>query len=484
MKNITTYSARRSIIFVWLTVLLMLASAVTRIMWLSKTDESGLFFAVVFAVLPLAANLLIALRLPLRGEKYFYVTVRPVICITICFFVRIFRVSVNIQRSGWPFIFVIIAAMLCAFQGFLYYRTFSGSVKTKLWVLLLYVIGIAAAPADPAARAIVPAAFEYGEFEVLSDIAMALGIITTILSARKLPEPKEGEPYRFRYGDRLDGRLVRGGIPLDKVSPYIMVNRNGASNMLKDSIDVSAMERYVHKKRREGLKHFGITHVIIAAYMRTCAEYPALMRFLSGQKVYQRMKVTMKMVVKKELKVGAPETIISVDLLPSDTADDVYRKFNEQMQIANASDDLDSGFDNLAQLLNYIPGLVLKFVVWLLKTLDYFGLLPKELTDLSPFHGSLFITSMGSLGIPPIYHHLYDFGNIPVFIAFGAKRTEYSVDSEGNVVRNKYLDYSGVTDERIVDGQYYASAFKKLRSLMIHPESLDLPPEVVKEDIY
>jgi hypothetical protein len=254
--------------------------------------------------------------------------------------------------------------------------------------------------------------------------------------------------------------------------------------MLKDSIDVAAMERYVHKKRREGLKHFGITHVIIAAYMRTCAEYPALMRFLSGQKVYQRMKVTMKMVVKKELKVGAPETIISVDLLPSDTADDVYRKFNEQMQIANASDDLDSGFDNLAQLLNYIPGLVLKFVVWLLKTLDYFGLLPKELTDLSPFHGSLFITSMGSLGIPPIYHHLYDFGNIPVFIAFGAKRTEYSVDSEGNVVRNKYLDYSGVTDERIVDGQYYASAFKKLRSLMIHPESLDLPPEVVKEDIY
>ena len=45
-------------------------------------------------------------------------------------------------------------------------------------------------------------------------------------------------------------------------------------------------------------------------------------------------------------------------------------------------------------------------------------LVPKELTDLSPFHGSIFITSMGSLGIPPIYHHLYDFGNIPVFVAF------------------------------------------------------------------
>ena len=91
---------------------------------------------------------------------------------------------------------------------------------------------------------------------------------------------------------------------------------------------------------------------------------------------------------------------------------------------------------------------------------------------------------MGSLGIPPIYHHLYDFGNIPVFMAFGAKRTVYELNAEGVVEKKKYLDYSAVTDERIVDGLYYASAFKKIRSCMQHPEQLDLPPEVVKEDIY
>ena len=50
---------------------------------------------------------------------------------------------------------------------------------------------------------------------------------------------------------------------------------------------------------------------------------------------------------------------------------------------------------------------------------DYFGWLPKWLTDLSPFHGSMIITSMGSLGIGPIYHHLYDFGNVPLFVAIG-----------------------------------------------------------------
>ena len=107
-----------------------------------------------------------------------------------------------------------------------------------------------------------------------------------------------------------------------------------------------------------------------------------------------------------------------------------------------------------------------------------------ELLALSPFHGSVFLTSLGSLGIPPIYHHLYDFGNIPVFIAFGAKRTEREVDSEGGTERRKYLDYKVSIDERIVDGQYFAACFKKIRSVMLHPEQLDFPPETVKEDIY
>ena len=71
-----------------------------------------------------------------------------------------------------------------------------------------------------------------------------------------------------------------------------------------------------------------------------------------------------------------------------------------------------------------------------------------------------------------------------VFMAFGAKRTVYELNAEGVVEKKKYLDYSAVTDERIVDGLYYASAFKKIRSCMQHPEQLDLPPEVVKEDIY
>jgi hypothetical protein len=90
---------------------------------------------------------------------------------------------------------------------------------------------------------------------------------------------------------------------------------------------------------------------------------------------------------------------------------------------------------------------------------------------------------MGSLGIPPIFHHLYDFGNIPVFMSYGAKYVEHTINAEGEVEKHKYIDFTVTCDERICDGHYYASAFKYLKGLMAHPEVLDNPPEKVIEDI-
>ena len=93
------------------------------------------------------------------------------------------------------------------------------------------------------------------------------------------------------------------------------------------------------------------------------------------------------------------------------------------------------------------------------------------------------ITSMGSLGIPPIYHHLYDFGNIPVFISYGAKRKVVELNKDGEPVQKRYIDFTVVTDERICDGYYFASALKLMRSYFNNPDQLDNPPEQVIKDI-
>ena len=224
-------------------------------------------------------------------------------------------------------------------------------------------------------------------------------------------------------------------------------------------------------------------HVLLAAYCRGIAKYPGLNRFIAGQKVYTHGEdIQFCMTIKKEMTTDSPETIIKLHLTPRDTLQDVYEKFNAAVDKVKSTP-LDSPFDNLAQLLSFVPGVCLKFTVWLLKTMDYFGLLPGFLLELSPFHGSVFFTSMGSLGIQPIYHHLYDFGNLPVFTSFGCKRRALEVLEDGTVVQRKYMDCKFVLDERIVDGFYYATFFKYFRRLVAHPEVLLTPPDEVVRDI-
>ena len=160
----------------------------------------------------------------------------------------------------------------------------------------------------------------------------------------------------------------------------------------------------------------------------------------------------------------------------------MYRKLNEAVEKAKNSP-AEAGVDNVAFVLTLLPGVFLKFCVWLLKTMDYFGLLPKALLEVSPFHGSIYFTSMGSLGIPPIYHHLYDFGNLPIFGAFGCKRKAYELQEDGTAVERKYVDFRFTVDERIVDGFYYAAFLKYFRRMLRHPEVLDDPPEAIVKDI-
>ena len=280
-----------------------------------------------------------------------------------------------------------------------------------------------------------------------------------------------------------EGRRVRSLPPMSYVVPYIMKTRNTSMNLIRDSIDIEEAEKYIRKKRAEGLKSFGMLHLFLAAYARTISQRPGINRFIRGQKIYTRDHAEVMMTIKKQMSLESAETCIKFYMQPTDTADTVYNNFNKLVEENKGVDGDESDFDSVARILTYIPGVFLRFSIGFLRFIDYFGLLPRFLTHVSPFHGSLAITSMGSLGIPPIYHHLYDFGNIPLFVSYGAKRKEYKSDADGNVTMHKYIDIAVTTDERICDGFYFASALKYMKSIFSNPAQLDLPPESVIEDV-
>ena len=209
----------------------------------------------------------------------------------------------------------------------------------------------------------------------------------------------------------------------------------------------------------------------------------AAMALANKEKIYARNNIEIVMTIKKTLSLDSPDTCIKVEFNPDDTVDEVYEKFNAVVEEIQSRPDDKSEFDKLNKLLTRIPGLLCRWTVKALSFGDYFGWLPKSLLRLSPFHGSMIITSMGSLGIRPIYHHIYNFGNLPVFIAYGSRRAVVCCDKDGKASVKKYIEMKAVTDERICDGFYYASAFKIIKRHVENPELLEQRPEQVYEDI-
>lgn len=274
-------------------------------------------------------------------------------------------------------------------------------------------------------------------------------------------------------------RRVKSLSPMAMMIPFIMVDRTGSQNYISDTVDIGNLEKYMKEKQNEGMSNISMMHIMIAAYIRLVSQRPALNRFIRGQRVWTRRHVEVSLTIKKEMTLESPDTVVKIVLPPDATLGEVYEALNEQ--IVGYRDNPGGSFDSTARILTYLPAPLLKFTVAFLRFIDYFGLIPKFLTDLSPFHCSYFITSMGSLGIPPIYHHLYDFGTCPVFFAFGAKRRVYEPDSEGNIKKKSYMDFKFVLDERICDGYYYASSLRLLKNILKNPHQLDERPMVVED---
>lgn len=277
-----------------------------------------------------------------------------------------------------------------------------------------------------------------------------------------------------------EGRRLRTVPSMLKVTPYIMKTRNDAQNSFEDKINIDAIETYLAEKRAQGYAGMSIMHVLLAAYVRVVATRPGVNRFIRGQKIYARNNLTAVMAIKKEMTLQSPDTMIKVRFEPTDTALEVYHKFDEVAKAALADT---TEFDKTARIFDFIPGLLLRGTVGFLQLLDYFGLLPRFLQNVSPFHGSLILTNMGSIGINAIYHHLYNFGNLPVFLSLGKRMTEYQLQSDGSVKKMHFVSFTAVTDERICDGYYFASAMKFMRSIVRNPRQLDQRPEQVVQDI-
>ena len=116
-------------------------------------------------------------------------------------------------------------------------------------------------------------------------------------------------------------------------------------------------------------------------------------------------------------------------------------------------------------------------VVDFVRFLDHFGLLPRFLIDLSPFHTSMFITNLASINTTNIYHHIYEFGTTSVFLSMGKSIPNYLTGD----LDSRLMPISVVMDERICTGHDYALFNRTLRNFLSNPELMERRHAVVKK---
>lgn len=283
-----------------------------------------------------------------------------------------------------------------------------------------------------------------------------------------------------RFGDRKDGWRLRKVDPFFRIIPHIMTDRNDAQVFFSERIYLEETLKFIREVRREGYK-LGFLQVVIATMVRVMSQKPKINRFVCGKKVYARNEISVSLAVKKEMSEEGEETTITVVFNPEDTIYDVIEKINiaiEQNKIVEEN----NSTDRFVKFLSKVPDFVYGGIVGFLKFLDRRGRLPETVRKLSPFHASMFITDLGSLGIKPVYHHVYNFGTNSIFIAFGTRKKEQKINNDQSVDHKKAIDLKVVVDERIVDGYYFAQSIKLATKILENPACLREKPEKVIVD--
>ena len=398
MTQAVRYYVSRKNAMTWIAALMSVAAVALQILALCFGEAAQIRTVNIWfqKVLPIAALLLFVMQILIWGDKSLYRTTTPVFWVCVYFG----QIALDLHLHGGYALFgymrYVVVCWILYLGYYLIYRFIMTGRITRPWVFsLITLLPLAALTYD---CLLVWNSIElWYLMDKLSNICMVSALFLMTLAMRRFMDGK----YHRTWGDRSDGRRVRTINGMSVVANYIMPNRNGASNSIQDTVEITNIERYIHKKRKEGFENFGITHVFLAAYVRCIAKYPGCNRFLSGQRVYQRDDdIQFTMAIKKDMSTEASDTMIKLHLTQTDTSKEVYEKFNKVYEEVKNTP-LDSSFDHVASLLASLPGLLLKFVVWFLKVMDYFGKIPKFLLEVSPFHASVIFTSMGSLGIPP-----------------------------------------------------------------------------------
>ena len=270
-------------------------------------------------------------------------------------------------------------------------------------------------------------------------------------------------PFRWRP----DGDLVRNMPRTRRIVPFIMRRRNESTVFFKQKVDTSKTVKFIEEFReRTGLRAT-MLHLLIYAAGKMLKDRPRLNRFVAGGRIFQRHGFWVSFSAKKQKTEDAPIVLVKEEINPSWDFEELVRKIESGIN-QGRSDNLSTTDTELSLLFN-LPVFLVGWLVWFLMKLDHVGLLPGDFIRKDPLFASLFIANLGSIDMDAGYHHLYEYGNISVFMMVGRTHDEVVVGPDGKPTVRPMMTLRYSFDERIEDGLYAARALDIMKKIIEDP---------------
>ncbi len=282
------------------------------------------------------------------------------------------------------------------------------------------------------------------------------------------------------FGRRPDGRRVKGIDPVMKITPYVMPMRCDAQVFLKHRIDMEKLSDFVKQQKRDKNEKISYMQLIVAAYVRAVSGNPKVNRFIMNKQLFARNNCSCAFTILKDPDaIDDGEAVVKIKFDLTDTIYDVRDRM-EAAVAANRGDAPPGFVDKLLGALFAVPGLA-TVVVGLVRFLDRYGLAPGVLMEELPFYVGMYITNTASIGLHDVNHHLYNWGDVGLFLGMGLPE-KVAVVENGTTRMKRYLPLGITADERVCSGAHYARFFQDVAHYLEHPELLTVPPEKVLFD--
>lgn len=247
---------------------------------------------------------------------------------------------------------------------------------------------------------------------------------------------------------RPDGTLIANVHPYRILLGHISPRRGDAVVFFESQVRAEKLLAYLSqvKPRLDA----DLTHCLLAALLAALAQNPRMNRFVVGRRLYQRNHVAVTFSAKRkrldrEAKLATPKLFGQ----PGESFAALCARINGHLTIERS--DEKTYLDRELSLLTRIPRALLGRAVALCQWLDYHNLLPAGFVRNDGLFTSVFVANLGSLGMDAAFHHLYEWGNCPVFLVAG-RIAERVVVEDGVPVVRKILPLRWTYDERIDDG--------------------------------